>query len=649
VVRIFMPGRPSATAALLLAAAGSLLSAAYMASARPPAPASLPYRSPYAAAFSPDGKLLAVTDRTAGSLALFDSATGRMIRHVGLSEPAGLAWDARGRRVFVAEYGAGAVAEIDPGDGKVVRRTAVAPMPVGLALSEPRRLIVAACAGLHIVSIVDLRSGRERARIACSGEPFGAAIVPGRDLAAVGMLVPGLPSSDPAVSSSITLIDLRICRTVAAIRLPAGSSMVRGIAASPDGRWIYAVHTLGKHNLPTTQADRGWINTNALSIIDVAGRTVYATLLLDSIFDGAADPWGIALSRDGGTMWITLAGCRQLARIDLSRLHAYLAGDIPDTSPLLRPPPEYAATSLSSWARIKRDPKQRDLLSTDLSALYAADLLTRADLPGIGPRGLALSPDGKRLAVAMYFSGAIQMVDPATGSVTGSLSMGPARPDDAARVGERMFHDGSLCFQHWLSCSTCHPDGRADGMNWDLLNDGIGNPKNTRSLLYAHRRSPVMSQGVRSSMHVAVLAGFRFIEFREPSTEETSAVEAFIASMRPRRSPYRIASGALSPSAARGKALFESPRTRCAACHAGPDFTDQRLHDVGTRNDLDNTSAFVTSTLIEVWRTAPYLHDGRAATMHDLLTRCNPGDRHGVTSHLTSRQIDDLSAYVLSL
>ena len=46
------------------------------------------------------------------------------------------------------------------------------------------------------------------------------------------------------------------------------------------------------------------------------------------------------------------------------------------------------------------------------------------------------------------------------------------------RRGEMLFNDATLCFQRWQSCSSCHPDARADGLNWDLINDGIGNPKN---------------------------------------------------------------------------------------------------------------------------------------------------------------------------
>jgi cytochrome c peroxidase len=48
-------------------------------------------------------------------------------------------------------------------------------------------------------------------------------------------------------------------------------------------------------------------------------------------------------------------------------------------------------------------------------------------------------------------------------------------------AGEFVFHDARHCFQRWLSCSTCHPDARVDGMNWDRVNDGVGSPKNARS------------------------------------------------------------------------------------------------------------------------------------------------------------------------
>jgi cytochrome c peroxidase len=79
-------------------------------------------------------------------------------------------------------------------------------------------------------------------------------------------------------------------------------------------------------------------------------------------------------------------------------------------------------------------------------------------------------------------------------------------------------------------------------------------------------------------------------------------------------------------------------------------MTILRTYDVGTSSRRDGAGElFDTPTLKEVWRTAPYLHDGSATNIEDVLTRRNPADRHGRTSHLTPSEIHDLAEYVLSL
>ena len=65
------------------------------------------------------------------------------------------------------------------------------------------------------------------------------------------------------------------------------------------------------------------------------------------------------------------------------------------------------------------------------------------------------------------------------------IDLGRRAEPSLARRGEQYFNDATLCYQQWQSCATCHPDGRADALYWDLLNDGVGNTKNTKSLLMA--------------------------------------------------------------------------------------------------------------------------------------------------------------------
>ena len=108
-----------------------------------------------------------------------------------------------------------------------------------------------------------------------------------------------------------------------------------------------------------------------------------------------------------------------------------------------------------------------------------------------------------------------------------------------------------------------------------------------------------------------------------------------------------LVNGKLSASAERGKKVFEE--TECIECHAPPLFSSTELHDLHLGTGMDKDKPFTVPTLIEVWRTAPYLHDGRAATIRDVLTTFNVGDSHGTTSSLTEQELNDLIEYVLSL
>ena len=126
-----------------------------------------------------------------------------------------------------------------------------------------------------------------------------------------------------------------------------------------------------------------------------------------------------------------------------------------------------------------------------------------------------------------------------------------------------------------------------------------------------------------------------------------SAIDAYLKSLRPVPSPHLV-DGMLSEAAQRGAAVFS--RAGCALCHPPPLFTDLRQYDVGTRRSFDKpTDRFDTPSLIEIWRTAPYLHDGSAVTVREVLSSRNRYNRHGRTSTLSSQELDDLCAYVLSL
>jgi cytochrome c peroxidase len=76
--------------------------------------------------------------------------------------------------------------------------------------------------------------------------------------------------------------------------------------------------------------------------------------------------------------------------------------------------------------------------------------------------------------------------------------------------------------------------------------------------------------------------------------------------------------------------------------------TDLQLHNVGTGDGLDKDRKFDTPSLVEAWRTAPYLYDGRAATIEEVLAIYNQDDKHGTTSNLSLQEFEDLANFVLS-
>jgi cytochrome c peroxidase len=155
--------------------------------------------------------------------------------------------------------------------------------------------------------------------------------------------------------------------------------------------------------------------------------------------------------------------------------------------------------------------------------------------------------------------------------------------------------------------------------------------------------------------------GVEKTELEEPlagRSKDLDALAVYCNSFEFTLSPHVPAPGKLSPAAARGKALFFSKEVGCASCHSGPYYTDSsltkpyHLHDVGTGQDDPGEKMgplYDTPTLLGVYRTAPYLHHGKAATLRDVLTTANKGDRHGHTSQLGPAELDDLVEFLKAL
>jgi mono/diheme cytochrome c family protein len=496
----------------------------------------------------------------------------------------------------------------------------------------------------HDVSFHGLGPGGELRRVKVQREPIAAALtLDGQYLLVANHLPAGRADGDVA-AAAVSVINTTSGRVIKEIALPNGSGLLRDIRVSPDGHYACVTHVLARfHFIPRT-VHFGWINQNATSLLELRRMELFGTVSLDQKFGGAANPWAAAWSADGSLLCVTHAGTHELSLIQAPALLEKLKQLPARIDPLV--PARHERFAL--YQRPRKGPaRSRAEVPHDFE--FLGTLRERVQLDGLGPRAIAVL--GRRAYVANYFSDSVSVVElPAGRPQVTSIALSSPPATSAARRGESWFNDAMLCLQSWQSCASCHDaDARVDGLNWDLLNDGAHNPKNTKSLLLSHLTPPVMSLRVRDSAETAVRAGIHHILFATTSPEVPAAIDEYLKSLRPVPSP-RLVQARLSPGAKRGEKLFMSARTGCANCHPPPLFTDLAAHDVGTAGDYDKSAdRFDTPALVELWRTAPYLHNGSAATIREVLTKGNLGDLHGKTSHLTPSQLDNLVEYLLSL
>ena len=567
--------------------------------------------SPVAVAADTAGGLVYVALHTARRIAVVEAASEQFLRSIALPDlPNGLCLDAAGSRLYVAAGGPdGKIYVIDTGNGGLLATWPAGHTPIAPVLAPDGATLVVCNRFHNDVSFIDVATGEIMARVPVEREPHAAAVSADGTRLFVANLLPTGPATSPTVAAHVTVINTTTHTVAATITLPTGSHSLRGMCMAPGGGSLYVSHVLSRYYAPTTQVTRGWMNTNALTVINPATATRVNTILLDDLNQGAPNPWGVACSPDGAWLCVAHAGNHEISAINRGALETKLAANPGDAS-------------------------------TDLT--WLAGLRTRIPLGGNGPRGLAIVA-GKVFA-AQYFSDSLGVADlPGGGSPVGrDLTVGWRKPPDAARLGEMYYNDARLCLQEWQSCASCHPDARTDGLNWDLLNDGFGNPKNTKSHIASIATPPAMATGIRASSEVAVRAGLRYIQFVNRDESYAAAIDAYLTVLEPVPSPYLV-DGRLSPAAVNGQAHFHT--AKCADCHHGPAFTDLKKYNMGTGIGREAGWAFDNPTLLELWRSAPYMHDGRSATLRDVIVT----ERHGDAAGLTPTEIDELILYLQSL
>ncbi len=465
----------------------------------------------------------------------------------------------------------------------------------------------------NTVSVVELGKGEVVSEISVSREPVCMTAL-GNNLY-VGCLLQDNSVLGNNVSCKVEKIDMTSGKISKSISLQNGAQSIRGILATEDGK-IIVTHLVSRYTYPTTQLDRGWINTNAFSIIDGKDDSVIG-FLLDEVEKGAGNPWDVAFSADKKNLIFSLSGTNELMTVDYTKLNS----------------------------RVNKVVSGKDSTVRNVNEIvdhieFLNGIKKRLTLPGDGARDVEVY-DGK-VYVAQYFSGDIVVIDEKCENVLTSYSLGKQPEMTAERMGESIWYSANYCYQQWESCASCHPDGRVDALNWDNMNDGIGNPKNTKSMIFSHRTPPVMVTGIRDSAETAVRKGMLFIQFNVMDEEKLCAIDAYLKAMLPLESPALTEDGTYSEAALRGKKLFDE--VGCAVCHPAPLYTDLKFHKspyLGSDGTWENRE-FVTPTLVEIWRSAPYTYSGAVSDIGDVISKF-------ANRKLDASELADLKQFVLSI
>ncbi len=567
---------------------------------------------PFSPAFirhSLDANHLFVLEQTANRLDLLDLESGKLLHGPEFPKsPTGML-QVDESIVVTTDNGTGEVFRIKTTNLKIQNHFTAGHGARSPVFCPSRKVLSICHTWANEVGFYSYPNGKLIKKVRVLRQPFASVLSKDQKYLFVTNFITHQRADQDTVASAVSVINMETLEVEKNLLLANGSNALRGITLSSNGDFVLISHNLGRFQVPTTKLEQGWMNTSALSVINVEKLFYEGTVLLDEPDYGAAGSWGIDCH--DGIMVVAHSGTHDISIIDERKFFEKLIST-----------------------------KEREALSYDLN--FLGEIRQRIPMPGNGPR--AVDIHDSQVCVSMYFSDTInRMSINLADQKIRSYPLNEGYLETDVRLGEKYFNDAQYCFQGWQSCNGCHPlEGRVDGLNWDLLNDGIGNPKNCKSMLLAHATPPAMITGIRKNAETAVRAGFRYIQFTQVPEDYAKAVDAYLTNLHPVPSPF-LSEGKLTRRAENGKLIFNE--IGCATCHVPPLYTDLKMHIFVSPNDTLGEKKWDTPTLVEVWRTGPWMHDGRCAKIEEVFSK----EKHGIEGELTNEELNDLVEYVLSL
>jgi DNA-binding beta-propeller fold protein YncE len=570
--------------------------------------------------FSSDGKLLACSNRDSGTVTIVDAEKRLKLREIAVGhKPEGVTFLGDSHRLAVAVYADDQVVFVDADQGEVTGRCEVWDEPYGVVSARDGSRIWVTLE--YPGQLVEIDTSKlEVVRTSAAGSfPRGLALSADQRTAFV----------TEYLTATVRQIDLASGKELAVIPASSTDNLARQIVRHPTRPKLYVPHMRSK----VTAAHGEGSIFPYVSVVDVPTESSTTTsttsrlrkrIPMDSFLGNlvTSNPWEIDISPDGQQAIVVFGGTDDF----------------------------FACHVLEDNYR-------------ELAPQRHVNI-------GRNPRAVKYAPDGRSVWIYHALDFNVVAYDPSTLSKLESVAVTDNPLGEEILLGKRLFYSALLpmASRRWISCSSCHPDGDADGRTWQNP-EGLRNTPPLGALAWTHPqhwsadrdetqdfehtiRSPLMQGRGLINGPVAPSLG----PPNKGRSRELDALAAYTNSHTISLSPH--AKNGLSDAAKRGRELFFSKETACATCHSGPFFTDSNpvnkpvMHDVGTgRDDRSEKmgTKYDTPTLLGVYRSAPYLHDGSAKTLRDVLTTNNVGDLHGKTSHLAPNQIDDLVEFLKAL
>lgn len=562
---------------------------------------------------SSDGRYLACSNRDSGTVTVVDLSAGKNLHEVKVgSKPEGVSFLGGSYTLAVAAYASDKIVFVDVANGETLGETEVFDEPYGVVSNRNgSKLFITLDYPGQVVEIDP--ATRKMLRTIGSGKFLrGAAI-----------------SSDDSrlfvteyYTGSVLAFETTSGQHIDTWPGTGNDNLARQIAIHPSRPKAYVSHIRSR---VTAVHGEGSIFPY-VSIIDtgVVDGTRRKRVPMDAFIGNrvTANPWEAAVSPDGKQFFVVFAGTDDMYACDVVN-------------------DDYREIAYRGTVQL-----------------------------GHNPRAVRVAPDGKTVYVYNALDFEVVAYDTSTLRPTAKWTVTDNPLGDEILRGKILFYSAlpPMVGRRWISCSSCHPDGEPDGRTWHNP-EGLRNTQSLAGMAWTHPihwsadRDEV--QDFEHTIRGPLMQGRGLISgpvnesLGPPNRGRSADLDAMAAYSNSHHFPLSPhAKSGLSDAAKRGRDLFFSKETRCAECHSGPLFTDSRpgvkfaMHDVGTSHDDKSEKlgpTYDTPTLLGVYRTAPYLHHGKAETLADVLTKFNREDRHGKTTHLSESQVADLVEYLKAL